>query len=160
MTPIHRPRRAVTAGIVACTALAVLACNSGNPQTTPVQVSTQVSPTQIVIGDTMRVITTAYITGAGRASVESHTCDSPFEVLDSSGRVVGPGRRACQPVCSRLGGSSYALPGFWTGLSSDSRPGNPRYVPAGTYQIRGVATVLELSSPVRGTLLTVTLRQP
>ncbi|MEP7347215.1 MAG: hypothetical protein ABI877_18230, partial [Gemmatimonadaceae bacterium] len=96
-----------------------------------------------------------------QASVETNTCDTPFDVLDSSGQVVGPGFADPCPIDSNPiavnAGGQHALEGFWTGLSSQSTLGHPVYVQAGNYRIRGKAKVFELSSLVRGTAVGITL---
>ncbi len=127
----------------------------------PVVIATQVSPASVPVGDTVNIITTVFVGGIAQASVETNTCGSPFEVLDSSGQIVGPGLAVACPLESQpiavFAGQQYALEGHWTGLSNQSTVGNPVYVQAGNYRIRGKAKVFELSSLVRGTLVGITL---
>ena len=142
--------------------LVVTSVSCSNPNANaPVVIATQVSPATVQIGDTVNIITTVFVGGLAQASVETNTCDIPFEVLDSSGQIVGPGLATPCPIESNPiavpAGGQYALQGFWTGLSSQFTVGNPVYVQAGNYRIRGKAKVLELSSVVRGSLVGVTL---
>lgn len=142
------------------TAPCVIGCSNPNANA-PVVIATQVSPGTVQVGDTVTVITIVFVGGLTTASVETNTCNIPFEVLDSSGQVVGPGLdTACplesEPVAVPAGGQ-HSLTGYWTGLSNQSTVGHPVYVQAGNYRIRGKAKILELSSPVRGATVGITL---
>ncbi|MBV6521285.1 MAG: hypothetical protein MNPFHGCM_01419 [Gemmatimonadaceae bacterium] len=153
------PGAARSTGAAAVLAL-IASCSNPNANASVV-IATQVSPGTVLVGDSVSVIATVFVSGSKPVSVETNTCGGPFEVVDSRGQVVGPGLATpCLAVSIPIvvePGGQYALQGYWTGLSHQSSDGKPVYVPPGEYRIRGKVTILERSTPVRGTLVGITL---
>ncbi|MEP7347362.1 MAG: hypothetical protein ABI877_18975, partial [Gemmatimonadaceae bacterium] len=67
-------------GVLLAAYVGTVSCSNPNANA-PVVIATQVSPATVQVGDTVTVITTVFVAGLAQASVETNTCDTPFDVL-------------------------------------------------------------------------------
>ena len=143
---------------------AVLAIGCGDPASPDdFRVTVAPVPATIQAGQTMQLEVDIYNGSDEGRYLAMSPCYPPFEILDASGQVVGPGPQACAlslttPLWIEPNTSVEATY-VWAGESSGTTPsGSPIYLAPGAYQVRPFVEVLDVGKSY-GTAVTVTIVQ-
>ena len=146
--------------------IAALAACSGDPSSpAPLAAHLSVQRRQVMFGDTLRVELRFTNNTANDITYQANTCNRHFEVLDASGRLVGPNERVyctAEVVLATLRrGATITLTGFFTGTAPDLTmgplPGPVTFLPAGKYTIRPALLLLPSGERFRGAPITIEL---
>jgi hypothetical protein len=139
--------------VTLCLALALMGCSTVTDADRGVSLETEVSPTVLLIGDTVEVAVTVTNHRAEPLSLEGNHCNMHFDVRDARGmRFPASEAIVCLGIHIPLvlePGKSHTLRGFWSGRLPNSS-GAPVYAPPGTYRVRGRVFLLSESRTVAG----------
>jgi hypothetical protein len=124
-------------------------------------ISLNVSPTSIQAGQTMHIRVFVRNASAEDKQLIVNSCTPYFEILNSTGQVVGPAPRSCpldlQAPQTITTGNEIRTDETWAGESSSTTAGGPPvYLAPGTYKLRPRA-VLASGESVYGQEISVTI---
>lgn len=113
-----------------------------------VSISAVTAPLDVQLGDTVRITITARNTGDRGVSIGTTGCNTEFLISDLDGNAYVPAElvyctlelRAPTPLAP---GATHTIAAFTTGRAiAQGSQGEPGYLPAGTYRLRPVVTVM------------------
>lgn len=144
--------------------LLLASCRIATGGDSEVAFTPEVSTPILRIGDTVGVTVRVRNERAEPITLEGNHCNQHFEVRDAGGRSVGPAEAiACLGISIPVvldPGESHTFQGFWSGrlTGSGTSEGIAEYARAGTYHIRGRASLVSEAQQVTGGHLPIDVR--